>query len=368
VHGLKAVLDYIKNDDKTLNGKLIYGKDCLTTKTFESMMLTKQAFMKIDGRQYEHFIHSFAKDDDITPETALEISRKMIEGLPQFKDYQVLLATHTDKEHIHTHIVVNSVSGLDGKKWQRSPKDLQAFREKSDELCKSYGLSVIEKAKKGWKSYGEYKKNSWKEKLADDISKTVTTSTTREEFYHKLSRLGINADFNKSSVMFSFNEQCGENYGITGGRKCSNKKLESYGDFSVDNLNKHLSYNDKLWNEVFDNPVMLRNTLMTVGEMLFPNDPDRLSNQYLARMNFNALTEDEILGYIKREELKRVAESNSATRSEEKAKKEKNTQSIKQMDYLFSMLEKRLEKDYGHQKHYRNEYVETEEDEEEFEL
>lgn len=367
MHGLKAVLDYIKNDDKTLNGKLVYGKDCLNTKTFESMMLTKQAFMKTDGRQYEHFIQSFAKDDDITPETALEISRKLIEGLPQFKDYQVLLATHTDKKHIHTHIVVNSVSGLDGKKWQRSPKDLQAFREKSDELCKTYGLSVIEKPKNGWRSYGEYKNNSWKEKLANDISKTVAASTTREEFYHKLNRLGINADFNKSSVMFSFNEQCGVGYGIKGGRKCSNKKLESYGNFSVENLNKYLSYNNKLWNKVFDNPVILRNTLMAVGELLFPNEPDRLSNQYLARVNFNALTEDEILGYIKREELKRVAESNTATLSEEKTKKEKNMQSINQMDYLFSMLEKRLEKDYRHQEDCSNEHVKAEDDEE-FEL
>src|SRR5665647_770013 len=224
VYGLKAVLDYIKNDDKTLNGELVYGKDCLTTKTFESMMLTKQAFMKIDGRQYEHFIQSFAKEDDITPQIALEITQKLIKNLPQFKDYQVLLATHTDKEHIHTHIIVNSVSVSDGTKWQRSPKDLQKFREKSDELCREYGLSVVEKPKKGWKSYGEYKASSWKKKLTDDVSKAVVTSTTREEFYHKLNVLGINADFNKSGVMFSFNDECGKRYGIKGGRKCSSKK------------------------------------------------------------------------------------------------------------------------------------------------
>jgi hypothetical protein len=147
-YGLKAVVDYIQNPDKTEKGRLISAKDCLLESAYEQMHMVKQEYQQIKGRQYVHIIQSFSLSDDLTGETASEIGQML---LATFDGFQGVVATHTDRQHIHNHIVLNSVNYKTGLKWQQSKKDLQLLKDKSDQQCRDYGLSVIEKGN-GWKS------------------------------------------------------------------------------------------------------------------------------------------------------------------------------------------------------------------------
>ena len=122
---------------------MVSAKDCLVESAYQQMMLTKNTFGKTTGRQYVHFIQSFAPDDKLTLKVAHEIGQRMLAPL----NYQGVVATHTNTGIIHNHIVLNSVSTHDGCKWQLSKDDLQAIKNFSDELCLEYGLSVIQKGR-----------------------------------------------------------------------------------------------------------------------------------------------------------------------------------------------------------------------------
>ncbi len=74
---LKKIIDYVKNPKKTMGETLLWGKDCRPEKALEDMEMTKKLFHKTGGRQYAHFIHSFHRDDPVTPELALEIGQNL---------------------------------------------------------------------------------------------------------------------------------------------------------------------------------------------------------------------------------------------------------------------------------------------------
>ena len=115
---------YITQKEKT-EDKLIGGLNCIPRYALEDMKRTKRAWNKMDGRQYKHFIQSFPPDEKITLETANEIAGKLVEQSSLFQGYEVCYATHRDREHIHTHMIVNSVSFEDGKKFRYSNRQLQ---------------------------------------------------------------------------------------------------------------------------------------------------------------------------------------------------------------------------------------------------
>lgn len=138
------VINYITKLEKT-EEKLISGKDCNPLTAKEEMEITKGLYNKKDGRQYVHFIQSFNPGDNVDPKQAHEIGRKWAEK--NFKGHEVLIATHIDKGHIHSHFVVNSVNFENGKKFQQSRKDLQKLKEHSNELSREHGLSVPTKGK-----------------------------------------------------------------------------------------------------------------------------------------------------------------------------------------------------------------------------
>ena len=128
-YGLKSVLEYIANPAKTMDKLLVYGKDCMKENAFHQMMLTKSVYNQTTGRQYAHFVQSFSIQDKLIPEQAFEIGRQYIERLEQFKDYQVLMAVHTNEEHLHIHYVINSVNSKTGQKWQSTPQDIMKMRK-----------------------------------------------------------------------------------------------------------------------------------------------------------------------------------------------------------------------------------------------
>ena len=143
---LGHVIRYVRQREKT-EEKLLTGIGCEPETALYEMTATKALYRKPDGRTYKHFIQSFAPGEGITPETAHEIARMLAERIPAWNGYEILIATHRDREHIHTHFIVNSVSYLDGKKLRWSKEDLRQMKEQSDRLCRQYGLSITEKGK-----------------------------------------------------------------------------------------------------------------------------------------------------------------------------------------------------------------------------
>ena len=141
--GLASILAYCKQDKKTLydGRKLVSGVNCVAESAFNEMMNTKIQYRKTDGRMYYHLFQSFHPDEPITPETAHEIALKFAQE--QFKGYEVLVATHIDREHIHSHFILNSVSAETGLKYHPDKNEIQRLRDYSDNLCRKYGLSVV---------------------------------------------------------------------------------------------------------------------------------------------------------------------------------------------------------------------------------
>ena len=141
-----TVIDYVEKKEKT-DMMLMSGKDVSPETAKDEMQLTKELYGKTGGRTYKHFIQSFAPGEDITPQQAHEIACEFANRCDLLKDYEVLIVTHQDREHVHTHFVVNSVSMKYGHKFQMSAKDLQDMKDLSDSICRDHELSITEKGK-----------------------------------------------------------------------------------------------------------------------------------------------------------------------------------------------------------------------------
>lgn len=280
--GLRGVLDYIKADFKTREGTLIFGKDCIPEKAFEQMLITKKAFHKDTGRQYAHFVQSFYRYDDLTPEQALEIGQKFMKRYERFKDFQVCAAVHTNGPQLHIHYVVNTVSHVDGHKWQSSREDLKQMRSINDELCREYGLNVYEKPRRGHRSHGEYRaKQSWKEQLARDVAQCIKDSGNPADFKLLLWERGIDCDIGAKSILFTV--QAGT-YGLTEERKCSNWKLRAYGDFTGENILQSIQYNKFVLDEAWHDFPLVSEVLELLGATNHPDDPSVYERTFLANL------------------------------------------------------------------------------------
>ena len=186
--GLSALLNYCAKNAKTIHDgrKLVTGVNCVAQSAYNEMMNTKLRYKKADGRMYYHLLQSFHPDENLTPETAHEIALKFVEE--NFPGYEVLVATHVDRNHIHSHMVINSVNAESEYKYHSDNKEIQRLRDSSDKLCLEYGLSVIESAPSKTKgmSAREYrsadKGQSWKLDLAMVIDEAMRYAVSREHF------------------------------------------------------------------------------------------------------------------------------------------------------------------------------------------
>ena len=127
--GIGHAIDYVTKEEKT-EEKLVSGLHCEAETAKEEMQATKELWEKTGGRTYKHFVQSYHKDEKITPEQAHRNALQLAENTPAWKGFEVLVATHKDKEHIHTHFIVNSVNFEDGHKLQWSSADLQELKER----------------------------------------------------------------------------------------------------------------------------------------------------------------------------------------------------------------------------------------------
>ena len=152
---LDKLIRYVINPEKTDEMTLVSGVGCEVRTAYAEMMHTKELFHQLDGVQGYHIIQSFLPEE-IDGETAHELGQQFAEEY--LKDYQVVIATHVDKHHIHNHLVLNSVSDKTGKKYHSSPDSyFKQIRVISDRLCREYGLSVVVNPARRSLSYMEWK-------------------------------------------------------------------------------------------------------------------------------------------------------------------------------------------------------------------
>ena len=187
---LGGVLRYVQQEEKTMweDRRLVSGWNCTAQSVCSEMQLTKERFHKTDGRQYYHFVQSFAETDDLTPQEAHAIALGLVQR--EFPSFEVLVATHIDTDHLHSHLVVNSVSFQDGRKLHQSAADLQTHRMANDEICAAHGLEILPPPQKQVKqkrmSTREYrsaaKGESWKFRLMNTIDQCMRYAASKEEF------------------------------------------------------------------------------------------------------------------------------------------------------------------------------------------
>lgn len=275
--GMKRAINYIKNPLKT-SEYLTGGKDCLPDTAYEEFVITKQNFNKEKGRQFIHFIQSFSPNDKVTPEIINEIGKKLLEH-EIFKDFQVIYATHIDKEHLHTHFIVNSVSFTKGHKWQLSKEQLESLKEYSDILCREYGLIVVNGEKGKYTNRGEYratyKKQSWKYELYLTVKYCQWCSRSKDEFIENMNKLGYKVDWTDERKYITF---------ITSaGKKCRNRKLYPPEQFTKEALFKSFELNkQKADKKQLETKVEL---LLTAIEMITKDK----SNNYNSKLPLTAL-------------------------------------------------------------------------------
>lgn len=221
--GLASILAYCKQDKKTLYNvrNLVSGVNCVAESAFNEMMNTKINHNKTNGRMYYHLFQSFHPDENLTPEIAHEIALKFAKE--NFNDYEVLVATHIDREHLHSHFIVNSVSFENGKKYHSDKDEIQKLRGNSDKLCREYGLSVVipqpQEAKQ--MSAREYrsadKGQSWKVQLAIAIDEAMEFAKSKEHFICLMENKGYEVKWTSERKYIT--------YTTPNGLKCRDNKL-----------------------------------------------------------------------------------------------------------------------------------------------
>ncbi len=193
---MKRVLDYVMQDKKTVvDGiKLVSGQNCVPESSYQEFMATKLRYGKATGVFFKQYVQSFKPDCGATPEQIHQIGLKTAKA---FDGFEVVVATHIDRDHWHNHFVVNSVNCETGYKIQINEKGLEQLRQRSDKICQQFGLEILQpyqKPKQRSMNQLEYRAalrgNSQKLKLTNAIDYAVAKSRTRQQFIEQLQKLG----------------------------------------------------------------------------------------------------------------------------------------------------------------------------------
>ena len=191
---LERLLGYALREDKT-EQRYVSGVNCLETSARTEMIAAKRRWDKEGGIECIHAIQAFAPGE-VTPEQAHALGVALAQRLWGDR-FQVIVATHLDRAHLHNHFIINSVSFADGKRFYYGQHAYDQMRILSDELCREAGLSVIRSPSRGRrpnpKVYAELglpSPISNAQRIRQDVDEAVQASATLEEFFEILSRKG----------------------------------------------------------------------------------------------------------------------------------------------------------------------------------
>ncbi|HAP4549428.1 TPA: relaxase/mobilization nuclease domain-containing protein [Enterococcus faecalis] len=200
--GLSSALKYITDPQKTNNGELVSGQNInIPSNAYDEMLLTREMAILSGKKPREneifgyHFTQSFSPEDNLTPEQVHEI------GLKTMKAYlgesaEFVIATHTDKEHLHNHIILNATNPKTLKKFQQSKSQLEELKEISDVISKEYGCKIIDRSlKNSHKKYQVYlAKNSYRKEIKSKIKFLLSRASNWNDFKNKANALGLIVD------------------------------------------------------------------------------------------------------------------------------------------------------------------------------
>ena len=156
--------------------------------------VTRKAFKKDDDILAHHYVQSFSPNENVTPELAHQIGVELMKKVAP--NFQVIVSTHVDKDHIHNHIVINSVNMVTGNKWYRNKNSIENMWKESDSLCRKYGLSTIEK-KSGLRGIDQTtqklaeKGQSWKVELCKALDEVTSLCNRKDNFIHYMEVKGF---------------------------------------------------------------------------------------------------------------------------------------------------------------------------------
>ena len=194
---LKVAIDYILKQEKTQNGMFVAGLNCQPNAAYEQMKQTKIQFGKTDKRQGYHLIISF-EEGEVDAKTAFEVIGKFAKEYLG-NDYEAVYAVHDNTDHVHGHIVFNSVSFRDGSKYHYKKGDwARNIQPITNKICAEYGLSTIQieedrvKASEQYKEWNEYRdgKFVWSDMIKRDLDACIMQAPTFDSFLELLSEKG----------------------------------------------------------------------------------------------------------------------------------------------------------------------------------
>ena len=227
VDDLSNVIDYAKNSDKTEKEFYVSGINCESNSSYEEMQDTKKYYNKEDKILAFHAYQSF-KEGEVTPELAHKIGVQLANEMWGDR-FQVIVTTHLNTHCIHNHFVINSVSFKDGLKYYDNHTNYSIMRHLSDEICKEYGLSVLEEksTKKKLNYENFYKKSLYNDTYTNnakrDLDLAIRQAYSYEDFIYLMKKLDYEIIFraNKISIRkdpykrnIRIERRFGENYSI----------------------------------------------------------------------------------------------------------------------------------------------------------
>ena len=220
---MKSVMRYVSQMSKTLwdGQQLVSGIDCQPETAFDEFLSTKLLHHKDGGVMFYHMVQSFPKGANIDPRTAHEAAHRLA---GYFDGCEVLVCTHVDREHIHSHCIINSVNFETGKKVHMADEQIQELRVRNDQICEELGLPKFQrdeqKCSRGMSNaeyYTASKGESWKFELMRVIDDCMRYAGNREEFLALLRAEGYDATWTDSRKNIT--------YVTPDGRKCRDSKL-----------------------------------------------------------------------------------------------------------------------------------------------
>ena len=220
---MKSVMRYVSQTSKTLwdGQQLVSGIGCQPETAFDEFLSTKLLHRKDGGVMFYHMVQSFPKCADIDPCAAHEAARRLA---GYFEGCEVLVCTHTDREHIHSHCIINSVNFETGRKVHMADEQIQELRVRNDQICEELGLPKFQRdehRQSRGMSNAEYytasKGESWKFELMRVIDDCMRYAGNREEFLALLRAEGDDATWTDSRKNIT--------YVTPDGRKCRDSKL-----------------------------------------------------------------------------------------------------------------------------------------------
>ena len=324
---LQAVINYGKNGNKTDNGVLVSSVNCSVNTAYEEIALTKKFFHKEDKTLGYHIIQSF-KGNEVSPKTANQIGKELAEELWGDK-YQVIICTHINKENVHNHLILNSVSFIDGKKYHNSNSEIAFMKEASDNLCIKYRLSLVntpraEKERAFRQNHIDYfnRRDEKMQKIITDIDEAIKTARRYSDFkltlkakgYEKIKDTGkylsLKTPYYSRNVRID--RAFGEKYSVQGIKERIYYKEKE--KISVANLNK------KYYREVYTGPKINRfllkissfyrlyvHYLYFFGKLPAKNQYKELTPEYYKQKRKNNMIFEEI-NFLARNSFKSVNE------------------------------------------------------------